>query len=135
MKTLKSAALPAVGLVVAICLVGCAYRLPAYNLPSRHRLRIVTSSPEHYAIRIQGARTPDYQVPADGRITIDVPTFARACSIYFLGWIRIGRGLNPLTTKAIHVIAAGKTARRLSVTDISHLPTDAEGYRLLKIRR
>jgi len=96
-------------------LSGCAFRLPVFNVPSQQRLVIVGRSPERYVVCVQASEIGEFPVAADGRVTIDVPRLPRACSVYLFDRIRISRGVQPFTTKAIHLIGSGNLlAKRIS---------------------
>ena len=124
------------GLVLTLnfALVGCAYRLPASMLPSQQRLRIAAPSPEAYILRSRIREARDYRVPSDGRVTLDVPAYRAACSVYLFDILRIHRGTDPFTERTIDVVGGGKRIRQLSLKEISGLPLDSEGYHLLTIR-
>ena len=119
---------------VTLALAGCAYRLPAPNAPSQPRLRVLAKSPERYLVRVQTADPTEHLVATDGRVIVDVPTLPRWCSVHLFG-IKVRNGAYPHRTKAIHVVSGDKTARRLSLNDISRLPVDSEGYRLLRLKK
>ena len=96
-------------------LSGCAFRLPVFNVPSQQRLVIVGRSPECYVVCVQASEIGEFPVAADDRVTIDVPRLPRACSVYLFDRIRISRGVQPLSTKAIHLIGSGNLlAKRIS---------------------
>jgi len=111
----------------------CAYRRTAPTLPSRQRLRVAVASPEAYDLRLRIGEPRDYRVPADGRVTLDVPSYRAGCSVYLFDKLRIRGEDNPFTAKTIDVVAGGKTIRRLSLKEISALPVDPEGYHLLAV--
>jgi hypothetical protein len=115
-------------------LAGCAYRLPVPMLPSQQRLKVVSASPDAYVLRLRIREPRDYQVPADGRVTLDIPGYRAACSVYLFDKLRIQGGANPFTARTIDVVVGGKITRQLSLNEISALPADAEGYHLLTVR-
>ena len=116
-------------------LSGCAFRLPVFNVPSQQRLVIVGRSPERYVVCVQASEIGEFPVAADGRVTIDVPRLPRACSVYLFDRIRISRGIQPFTTKAIHLIGSGNLLAKLSLADIANLPLDTSGYHILRLKR
>ena len=128
----KQSGLIALGFVV---LSGCAYRLPVSNIPSQQHLRIVARSPERYAVRVKASDTTEFPVSTDGRVTIDVPRLPRACSVYLFDRIRVSSGVKPLTAKSVQLLDAGNIAAKLSLAEIAKLPSDASGYRILKIKK
>ncbi len=121
-------------LTLQFVLAGCAYRLPVPTLPSQQHLRVVTSSPEAYALRLRINSSRDFHVPPNGRVTLDVPSYRAACSVYLFDKLRIRRGANPFTARTIDVIVAGKVTQQLSLEEIAALPADPEGYHLLSVR-
>jgi hypothetical protein len=54
--------------------------------------------------------------------------------VYLFNKIPVGKNVDYYTAKTIDVILGGKTARRLSLKEVSALPLDAEGYHLLTFR-
>lgn len=84
-------------------------------------------------MRLRIGEPRDYRVPADGRVTLDVPSYRAGCSVYLFDKLRIRGEDNPFTAKTIDVVAGGKTIRRLSLKEISALPVDPEGYHLLAV--
>jgi hypothetical protein len=124
------------GFVITLnfALAGCAYRLSPTVLPSQHRLKVVADSSESYVLRLRIRERRDYQVPADGRVTLDAPAYRAGCSVYLFDKIRIRRGANPFTARTIDIVVGGKITRQLSLKEISTLPADPEGYHLLALR-
>lgn len=118
-------------LAVDLALAGCAYRLPVPVLPSQEHVKVAAASPEAYTLRLRIREPRDYGVPADGRVTLDIPAYRAECSVYLFGKVRIRSGSNPFTAKAIDVIAGGKILRHLSLKEISALPLDPGGYHML----
>jgi hypothetical protein len=132
-KTIKLAHSKLPGLIaIALALCGCAYRLPVSNLPSQQRLKLEAAFPGRYTVRVESIDTREFPVGSDGRVKIDVPTLPRACSVYLFDRIRISRGVQPLTSKSVHVIDRGNIVAKLSLAEIDKLPLDASGYHILK---
>jgi hypothetical protein len=122
----------ALGLQITFMSLGCAYRLPPVNPPGHYRLRLVASSPENYVISVQTLDVREYQVPADGRMTLDVPASRPGCSVYLFDRIRLREGDDPFARKTVHLASAGGYSRDLSFNELFKLPQDGEGYHLLK---
>jgi len=101
--------------------------------PSQHRLKLVAKSPELFAVRLQIGDTREYQVPADGRVTLDVPAYRSECSVFLFDRIRVRGGESPFTAKAVAIVKGGKVTRQLSLKDIFGLSEDREGYHLLTL--
>jgi len=112
---------------------GCVYRLSGVQLPSQQHVRIVAVSPETFTIRTQVMDEKDYRVPADGKVTLEIPAYRRGCGPYLLG-IRVGFSQDTYTSKTIEVSSGGRQVRKLSLKGLDHLPTDPEGYRRLEVR-
>jgi hypothetical protein len=133
LKTIRLADIKLSGLIaIALALCGCAYRLPVSNLPSQQLLKPEATFPERYAVRVEALDAREFPVGSDGRVKIDVPMLPRACSVYLFDWIRISRGVQPVTSKSIHVIDPGNIVAKLSLSEIDKLPLDASGYHILK---
>lgn len=103
-------------------------------LPSQQRLKVVANLPDAYVLRLRIRDSRDYQVPGDGRVTLDVPGYRAGCSVYLFDKLRIQSGANPFTARTIDLVLAGKITQQLSLKDISALPLDAEAYHLLRVR-
>lgn len=120
-------------LILALTLAGCGYALHPITLPSVLRLRIVTKSPQVYAVRLRINAPHDYDVPADGRVSLNIPAYRAACSMYLFGFLKLPNRSDPYSAKTLDVFAGGKTARQLSLKTIAALPLDSDGYHLLKL--
>jgi hypothetical protein len=118
--------------VALLCLEGCAYRLYAPSPPVRELIKIVDKSPNSFIVHV-GLGTTDYQVPSDGRLVVMVPGYRPSCGVYLFDWIKVGGGKYPTDAPAITVMGKNKIVRRLSVKQITSLPIDSDGYRLLTI--
>ena len=79
------------------------------------------------------ADATDYPVPADGRVTIEVPPLERGCAWYLFGFIKV-KDHSPYDVKAIHVTKGQKVLSKLSLNQVAKLPVDDAGYQLIKIR-
>jgi hypothetical protein len=123
-------------LVSVTCLVagsvGCSFALPVPSPPTQERVRVLAASPERYTLRLNSSRSQDFPVSPDGKVTLDVPPFRRGCTVHFLG-IKTSDGYDPLKKWTVTVNAAGKTVRSISLSQVAKLPTDAEGFRMLKV--
>ena len=131
-RALTILALVAVALAQSGCVTACG---PIRTVPSQ-RLSLVTPSPTSYTIRVQphiGAPI-DTPVPQDGRVAFDIPVTSRDSTTYFL-LLPVYHYPPPDTLRVIRVVRDDRTIRKLSAQDIGRLPTDAEGYSILKIER
>jgi hypothetical protein len=109
-------------LLLASTLVGCAYGLPPVTLPTQIRLKIITKSPDAYDARLRIVEPHEYSVPADGRVTLDVPAYRAGCNIYLFGKVKMPNHSDPYTARTLDILAGGKTVRQLSLKSISNLP-------------
>jgi len=121
-------------LVSMLMSAGCAYRLPVFRPPFQQQIKVVARNPENYVLRLGIIEPHDYHVPGDGRVTLDIPSYRAACSGYLIDKILVRPGADPFSKKRIDVVVGGKITRQLSLKDISRLPTDSEGYHLLRVR-
>lgn len=116
---------------------GCAIRCgPAHTVPAQ-KVHVVALSPSDYSVRVitcDGAHT-DTSVPADGRLSFDVPIGSRYCTPYLFGVIKVGSSTPVEKRRVIRVMRGERVIRRLSASDIARLPADAEGYSILRIER
>ena len=111
-------------------------RLHPYNTPSDQTLRIVSPKPQHYIVKIHdvlndGHKT--YEVGSDGVVNFHVPSLPRACSAYFLGFVKI-RDNKPENLRVIELLNDGKTVRKFSLKDLAKLNRDPNGVPLLKVK-
>jgi hypothetical protein len=120
-------------LMLACTLAGCGLALPPVTLPAQVRLKIVARSPETYGVRLRIGEPHDYRVPADGRVTLDVPAYRAGCSVFLLGLARLPNRSDPYTAKTVDLLTGGKPARQLSLKMVSALPVDTDGYHLLTL--
>jgi hypothetical protein len=109
---------------------GCVNTLQPYNQPSQQKLLLETSKPQEYTVRV--ADKDEYEVPADGRVTIYIPRLERGCSKYLFGLVKI-EDSSPYDSPIIHLNKNNRTVRRLSLNDLAKLPNDEKGYQLLRL--
>ena len=120
-------------LMFLVTLAGCAYALHPVTPPSQVRLKIVSPTPEVYSLRMRVREPDDYRVPTDGRVTLNVPAYRAACTIYLFGKLALPNQSDPATAKTLEISASGKTVRQLSLKTLNRLRLDADGYHLLKV--
>jgi hypothetical protein len=89
----------------------------------------------NFRVQVNADKMVEYPVAHDGRVSFAVPTLPRADDVYFLNVIKVRSGIHPCCAKAITVIENRHIVRKLSLMDISKLTQDAEGYRLLEVRK
>jgi len=109
---------------------GCVHALHPYNQPSQQKLRLQSLGPQEYTIRV--ADKADYSVPADGRVVVEVPQLDRGCATYLFGVLKVNDS-SPYDVPAIQVKKHDRAIRKLSLNDLKKLPTDTEGYRVVKV--
>lgn len=132
---LRNCALP-VSLVGAVFTLGsCAYRLPAGAPPSHGLVRIVADSPEQYSVQVNTGTVKQYDVPHDGRIAIDIPSYRLPCEVYLFNAIKVGGDGDPLKTWTVSITRNGKTVHKQSLRATQKSPTDETGYHLVKIAK
>lgn len=113
---------------------GCAYRLPVPMPPSQQHLIVSAKSPELITLRLRIGEPHAYDVPSDGRVTLDVPSYRPGCSVYLFDKIKLRSGANPYAERTIDVVRGGKTIRQFSLKELATLPVDQAGYHLLALR-
>src|SRR5262245_16050213 len=114
-------------------LMGCAYALPIASRPTDVKLRVQAPHPDSYAVRVAAIEPPsDYHVPTDGRVSFIVPSFRHGCSVYLFGAIKIADG-TPEHLRVIEVRRDERVLRRFSLTQLTSLPEDEAGYRIVRV--
>ena len=95
-------------------------------------MKVVAVSPGHYSLHLDAAGSEAVPVPPDGRLTLAIPPIGRSCTVRFFG-IKVRSSNNPTRYWTITVRETGQAVRRVSLTELAKLPTDADGFRLLRI--
>lgn len=118
----------------AATLTGCGTACGPIRTVPAQRLSLVAPSPSSYTIRVKpDVGTPiETPVPSDGRVTFDVPVTSRDSTVFCLG-LPVYHYPAPDTLHVIRVMRDDRTVRKLSAQDIGRLPTDADGYHLLRM--
>jgi len=114
-------------------LSGCEYRLTAPVPLARQLILIDARNPEQYKLQMNAEDARTFDVPPDGRLTLDVPPYRRSCGPYLFGVMNVGRGGDPLKNWTVSITRGGKTVRRLSLRSLLRLATDGAGYHIVKI--
>lgn len=120
--------------IVAFTQSGCGTACGPMRTVPPQRLSLIAPSPTSYTIRVQpkvGAPI-DTPVPPDGRVAFDVPVTSRDSTILFF-LVPVYHYPAPDTLRVIRVMRADRTVRKLSAEDIGRLPTDPDGYHVLRI--
>ena len=129
-RALAMLALSAFAVIQTGCTTACG---PIRSVPTQ-RLALAAASPGSYTIRVQpdvGAPV-DTPVPRDGNVAFDVPVTSRESTVYCFG-LRVYQYPPPDTLRVIQVMCADRIVRKLSARDIGQLPTDADGYHVLRV--
>jgi hypothetical protein len=100
--------------------------------PTDVKLRVQASQPQQHTVRVALEQTADYSVAADGRVEFTVPRFSHGCDVYVLGFIKTRDG-SAESVRVVEVRRSEQVLRRLSLAQISKLPTDEAGYSVVKI--
>jgi hypothetical protein len=124
--------LTAIFVLLALMLVGCAYRLPPYAPPSTEGVRIIAAAPEQYILNVNMGDTTSLSVPHDGRVRVTLPAY-RSCGVYLFSVIKIHGENDVFKDWNITVSRNGKIFRKVSWSKLKSLPTDQEAYHILKI--
>jgi len=118
-------------LAVSILINGCVYALRPSNLPSQQKLCLQAAAPKQYSIQV--ADKFEYPVPSDGRVIVEIPPLERGCATYLFGIIKVS-DRSPQDVRAVNLKREGRIIKKLSLNDLAKLPTDGEGYRLIKLK-
>ena len=115
---------------------GCGTACGPIRTVPEQRLSLAAPSPSSYTIRVQPdfGEPVDTPVPHDGRVGFDVPVTSRDSTIYCLGLL-VYRYPPPDTLRVIRVMRDARTVLKLSARDIGQLPTDADGYHVLRVEK
>ncbi len=111
---------------------GCVYALHMSSEPTDVKLKIEASQPEQHKVRVALEQPVDYPVAPDGRVEFTVPRFSNGCDVYVFGVVKARDG-SAEGVRVVEVRRAGRVLRKLSVSEIAKLPTDAAGYRIVRI--
>lgn len=117
-------------LAVCAALAGCVHADGPYNQPSKEKLRLESKVPQAYAVQV--ADRAEVPVGADGRVVVEIPRLQRRHTTYLFGVAKVSES-SPEDMAAIALKKEGRTVRKLSLNDLKGLPTDGEGYKLLKV--
>jgi hypothetical protein len=120
-------------LMLTFALAGCAYALHPVTPPAQVNVKVVANSPEDYRVRLRVNDPHEYRVPADGRMTLDIPAYRAGCSASLFGIVNLPNRSDPYTAKTVDLLAGSKAVRQLSLKRIFALPLDVEGYHLLRL--
>lgn len=112
---------------------GCAYRLYVGTPPSHGLILIAAASPEQYSVQVNTGTVKQYDVPHDGRIAIDIPSYRPPCGVYLFNTIKVGWGGDPLKSWTVSIMRNGKSVRKQSLRVTQKSPTDEAGYHIVRI--
>jgi hypothetical protein len=117
--------------LLAACLTGCVYALRPSNPTTRQSLQIQAPKPERYAVRVADAQP--HQVASDGQVSFDVPPLQSGCAVYLCGLVKVADHRSE-DVRAIQIFEGEQVVRRLSLNQISNLPTGLQGIHILKLK-
>jgi len=86
--------------------------------------------PVRYAVRVEDGES--YRVAADGRVGFEVPPLPRGCAVYLFGLVKVADHRSE-DVQAIQVLKDGGVVRRLSLNELSELPVESDGTRVLTL--
>jgi hypothetical protein len=121
-----------VSLPLAFVASGCVYALHVSSQPTDVKLRVQASQPQQFVVRVAVEQPADYLVSSDGRVEFTVPRFSNGCDVYLFGVIKTRDG-SAESVRVVELRHAERALRRLSLSQIAKLPTDAAGYSIVKI--
>ncbi len=117
-------------LIGCAALCGCVHALKPYNQPSEQKLTIQATNLQEVVVQVgEGAGTP---VPGDGRLVLNVPPLERGCATYLFGVVKVKES-SAYDVPVIQVRRGEHTIRKFSINDLSKLPVDKQGYRLVRV--
>jgi len=123
-------AVPIAGPLLALTVTGCVYALHPSNAGSRQSLQIQPPAPERYTVRVNDGES--YRVADDGRVGFEVPALSRGCAVYLFGLVKVADHRSE-DVQAIQVLKDGGVVRRLSLNELSELPVESDGTRVLTL--
>jgi hypothetical protein len=118
-------------LACLLLLTGCVNIDGPSNLPSIEKIRVLTSAPNKHSIQIHESAFP---LDENGRANVAVPQFGMHCQLYLFGVLKVN-DYSPYKTREIEVLTGDKVIKRLSLDQLSKLPTDDAGYHLVPIKK
>ena len=118
-------------LTVSFSLSGCVYALRVASPSTFVKLRLQSPHPKQLSLRIRLTQQADYQVASDGRVDFTVPSFRNGCDVYCFG-IKTRDG-SAESVRVIEVRDQERVVRKLSLADVTRLPRDETGYRIVTL--
>ena len=86
-------------------------------------------------MQVNTGTVKQYEVPPDGRITIEIPGYRPPCGVYLFNAIKVGGYSDPLKSWIVSVTRNGKTIRKQSLRATQKSPTDDAGYHIMRIAK
>jgi hypothetical protein len=130
MKMMRYMAFTTGLLAVCASLTGCVHADGPYNQPSQEKLRLESKTPQAYTVQV--ADKGEVPVGAEGRVVVEIPRLQRGHTTYLFGVAKVSES-RPEDVATVALKKKGRTVRKLSLSDIKELPTDGEGYKLVKV--
>jgi len=138
--------------VFTASLTACTLRLYAPVPPSEEQVKVVAKNPHRYVLHIEErvstvakserndapgihvTHAANYEIPKNGLLSIRVPSYRPYCGVYLFNFIKVGGGGDDaLKFWQVSVQSEVRPVRVLSLKQVRNLPTDSDGYHLLKI--
>jgi hypothetical protein len=121
--------------VLALTQPGCAVHCGPIHTVPRQKVHLITPSPSSCSTRVftSDDTHTDTAVPADGRVSFEVPIGSRYCTPYLFNVVKVGWPTPVEKRRVIRVMRGEQVIRKLSASDISALPQDTDGYHALRI--
>jgi hypothetical protein len=139
--------------VTTIPFAGCTYKLCVPLPPSEEQIKVIAKNPARYVLHVERyipsvnerggndapkthiSRAVNYEIPSSGLFTVRIPSYRPDCGVYLFKWIKVGGGRDDdLKDWEVSVLEDMKPVRTLTLKQLTKLPTDSAGNRLLKIR-
>jgi hypothetical protein len=117
--------------LLPLSMAGCAVALRPANMTSRQTLQIQAPGPERYGVRVND--TQSCQVATDGLVSFEVPPLPSGCAVYLFGFVKVSDRRSE-DVPAIQVLREGQVVRRLSLNQISRLPSGSGESRVLALK-
>ena len=113
-------------------LSGCVCALQPYAPETDVRLKIETTQPPRYSIRVGAEKAETHLVAADGRVNFVVPQFRDGCNWYLFGAVKVRDG-SAENIRVIYLQRDWQTVRKWSLKQLAALPKNEAGYGVVKV--
>ncbi len=114
---------------MVIMVSGCVNVMRPASPASHEELRIETDHPEQFEVMLREGRT--CSVPPGGRVVIELPALAHGCTTYLFGVVKVADP-SSRNTPIVRVVKNGNTRWTLSLSQLTSLTVDPDGYFVLR---